>query len=73
MRLNMTEEFRRSVKILITSKKGHPRRTIYSTINCIQIVINDKKKTGRPIENFLGLFGEKKFTREAGSLILSSI
>ena len=63
MRLNKTEreEFRRRVKILIPQmekfeivnhfqKEGYPRRTIYDTINRMQLggKINDKKKTGRP-------------------------
>ena len=32
-------------------KEGYPRRTIYDTINRMQLggTINDKKKTGRPI------------------------
>ena len=58
MRINKTdrEEFRKSVKILIPQiekskivnhfpKEGYPRRTIYDTINRMQLggTINDKK------------------------------
>ena len=63
MRLNKTdrEEFRIRVNILIPQiekseivnhfqKKGYPRRTIYDTMNRMQLrgTINDKKKSGRP-------------------------
>ena len=63
MRLNKTdrEEFRRKVKILIPQmkkseivnhfqKEGYPRRTIYDSINRMQLggTINDENKTGRP-------------------------
>ena len=62
MRLNKTEreEFRKRVKMLIPQmkkskivnhfqKEGYRRRTIYDTINRMQLggKINDKKKTGR--------------------------
>ena len=62
MRLNKTdrEEFRKRVKILIPQmekreivnhflKEGIPRRTIYDTINRMQLggTIIDRKKTGR--------------------------
>ena len=61
MRLNKTEreQFRRRDKILIPQteksdilnhfkKEGYPRKTIYNTINRMQLgeTINDKKKTG---------------------------
>ena len=63
MRLIKTnrEQFRKRVQILIPRmkksaivnhfrKEGYPRRTIYDTINRMQLgaTINDKKKTGRP-------------------------
>ena len=63
MRLNKTEreELRKRVQILIPQmekseivnqfqKEGYPRRTIYNTINRMQLggTINEKKKTGRP-------------------------
>ena len=63
MRLNKIdrEECRRRVKVLISQmekseivnhfqKERYPRRTIYNTINRMQLggTINDKKKTGRP-------------------------
>ena len=63
MRLNKTEqeEVRKRVKILIPKmekseivnhfqKEGDPRRTIFDTINRMQLgkTINDQKKTDRP-------------------------